>query len=132
MEETNSIDIISRLNILQRINMLQDFSNIHTNISKDLLEIVDMTEKNNWIADIDIVTKTFIDFNKYDNLYKDFYIKHDQEIIDSITSIEMKNKFNSLLENLKNKKTLYLKSCVMKGVLNKLNDRKKCESLPTQ
>ena len=132
MEETNSIDIISRLNILQRINMLQDFSNIHTNISKDLLEIVDMTEKNNWIADIDIVTKTFIDFNKYDNLYKDFYIKHDQEIIDSIISIEMKNKFNSLLENLKNKKTLYLKSCVMKGVLNKLNDRKKCESLPTQ
>ena len=132
MEETNSIDIISRLNILQRINMLQDFSNIHTNISKDLLEIVDMIEKNNWIADIDIVTKTFIDFNKYDNLYKDFYIKHDQEIIDSIISIEMKNKFNSLLENLKNKKTLYLKSCVMKGVLNKLNDRKKCESLPTQ
>ena len=108
MEETNSIDIISRLNILQRINMLQDFSNIHTNISKDLLEIVDMTEKNNWIADIDIVTKTFIDFNKYDNLYKDFYIKHDQEIIDSIISSEMKNKFNSLLENLKNKKTLYL------------------------
>ena len=132
MEETNSIDIISRLNILQRINMLQDFSNIHTNISKDLLEIVDMTEKNNWIADIDIVTKTFIDYNKYDNLYKDFYIKYDQEIIDSIISIEMKNKFNSLLENLKNKKTLYLKSCVMKGVLNKLNDRKKCESLPTQ
>ena len=132
MEETNSIDSISTLNILQRINMLQDFSNIHTNISKDLLEIVDMTEKNNWIADIDIVTKTFIDFNKYDNLYKDFYIKHDQEIIDSIISIEMKNKFNSLLENLKNKKTLYLKSCVMKGVLNKLNDRKKCESLPTQ
>lgn len=132
MEETNSIDIISRLNILQRINMLQDFSNIHTNISKDLLEIVDMIEKNNWIADIDIVTKTFIDFNKYDNLYKDFYIKYDQEIIDSIISIEMKNKFNSLLENLKNKKTLYLKSCVMKGVLNKLNDRKKCESLPTQ
>lgn len=132
MEETNSIDIISRLNILQRINMLQDFSNIHTNISKDLLEIVDMIEKNNWIADIDIVTKTFIDYNKYDNLYKDFYIKYDQEIIDSIISIEMKNKFNSLLENLKNKKTLYLKSCVMKGVLNKLNDRKKCESLPTQ
>ena len=132
MEETNSIDSISELNILQRINMLQDFSNIHTNISKDLLEIVDMTEKNNWIADIDIVTKTFIDYNKYDNLYKDFYIKHDQEIIDSIISIEMKNKFNSLLENLKNKKTLYLKSCVMKGVLNKLNDRKKCESLPTQ
>lgn len=132
MEETNSIDSISRLNILQRINMLQDFSNIHTNISKDLLEIVDMTEKNNWIADIDIVTKTFIDCNKYDNLYKDFYIKHDQEIIDSIISIEMKNKFNSLLENLKNKKTLYLKSCVMKGVLNKLNDRKKCDSLPTQ
>ena len=132
MEETNSIDSISELNILQRINMLQDFSNIHTNISKDLLEIVDMTEKNNWIADIDIVTKTFIDYNKYDNLYKDFYIKYDQEIIDSIISIEMKNKFNSLLENLKNKKTLYLKSCVMKGVLNKLNDRKKCESLPTQ
>ena len=132
MEETNSIDSISELNILQRINMLQDFSNIHTNISKDLLEIVDMIEKNNWIADIDIVTKTFIDYNKYDNLYKDFYIKYDQEIIDSIISIEMKNKFNSLLENLKNKKTLYLKSCVMEYVVNKLNDKKKCEKPPNQ
>ena len=59
------------------IDMLQDFHNIYTNITKDLLKIINMTEKNNWVADADIVTKTFIDYDKYDKLYKDFYVKYE-------------------------------------------------------
>lgn len=111
------------------IDMLQDFNNIYINITKDLLEIVDMTEKNNWVADVDIVTKTFIDYNKYDKLYKDFYVNHGQQIIDSFLSVEIKERFNSLLKNLDNKKTLYLKSCVMESVINKFKETKKCDNL---
>ena len=109
LKNTLSDSIIPEGIIQNVIYMLTDFDNINANISKDLLDIVDLTESNNWIADVDIVTKTFIAYNKYDKLYKDFYVNHDQQIIDSVLSVEIKERFNSLLKNLGNKKTLYLR-----------------------
>jgi S-adenosylmethionine hydrolase len=105
------------------IDMLQDFHNIYTNITKDLLKIINMTEKNNWVADADIVTKTFIDYDKYDKLYKDFYVKYDQQTVDSIISIKIKDKFNSFLEKLKIQKYLNLESCFLNTLLNKIKDK---------
>lgn len=96
--------------------------NLFMDVAKDLLDIVQATEDNDWKADIDILTKCFICHFKHKKS-RDILVLNNSKLIDSNEKIKKAiSSVNYCIDDLKNKCSLYLKSVVIESVLIKMKN----------